>query len=327
MGYRTMLAVATATNKGDRSIFFTRTRPPQKEWIDLFSFSGGVYRLTQLARRTNRSVPFVFLLFMATLVRADDVVVADWANELARAYRNSDAIPVLSYRYTSVDALQAYRIQAAYVDFRNTRDRVVGYKAATTSRAAQRALGIRTPTAGVMFGSGAVLSGDTIKLADYGRLMVELEIGFRLNRPVSETVIRPHELRKLVAEIVPVIELPDAGYSDRSRSNAMDFIAANALSSGYVAGEPLSPLTTDPNTLLATLMRDDQVINEATGDDALGDQWAALLWLVNHTVAQGYTITPNDLLITGLLGRPIVAETGEYIALYDDHEPLRLRIR
>lgn len=293
----------------------------------MFGFSARPDRVRVRDRITNRFVAFIFLLLLAAFARGEDGVVTDWASELARAHKNSEAIPVLSYRYTKVDALQAYRIQAAYVDYRSTRDRVVGYKAATTSRAAQRALGIRTPTAGVMFASGTVLSGDTIELADYRRLMVELEIGFRLNRPISETVIRPHELRALVAEIVPVIELPDAGYSDRSRSSAVDFIAANALSSGYVAGEPLSPLTTDPNTLLATLLRDDQVVNEATGDDALGDQWAALLWLVNHTVAQGYTITPNDLLITGLLGRPVLAEAGEYVALYGDHEPVRLHVR
>ena len=274
----------------------------------------------------NQLIGTIWLLF-ASLALADEAVVTDWANELARAHHNNEAIPVLSHRYTKVDQFEAYKIQAAYAHLRAYRDRVAGYKAATTSWAGQKAIGVRTPTAGVLFSSGAVLPGDTLELADHGMLMVELEFGYRLRNPVSEVIVRPHVLRELVAEIIPVIELPDGGYTDRSRATGVDFVAANALASRFVEGTPLDPRTTDPNTLLATLTHDGQVINEATGDEAMGDQWTALLWLVNHTVAQGYTISPNDLLITGLLGRPVRAEAGEYVALYGDHEPIRFRVR
>lgn len=257
---------------------------------------------------------------------ADDAVIADWANELARAHRNKEAIPVLSDRYTRVDKYEAYKVQAAYVRLRQSGDRVAGYKAATTSAAGQRAVGIRTPTGGVIFRSGEVLPDATIRRADFGRLMVEVELGYRLRNPVDEIIVRIEDLKKIVSEVVPVIELPDAGYTDRSRSTANDFIAANALAAGFLAGNPLNPATTDPNVILVTLSRDGQVLSEATGDNALGDQWAALHWLVNHVVAQGYTISPNDLLITGLLGRPVLAESGDYVALYDDHEPIHFRV-
>ena len=78
--------------------------------------------------------------------------------------------------------------------------------------------------------------------------------------------------------------------------------------------------------MYVTLSKDGVMINDAHGDGALGDQWEALHWLVNHTVAQGYTIGPGDLLITGLLGRPIAAEAGNYEATYGKHETIRFRV-
>ena len=133
-------------------------------------------------------------------------------------------------------------------------------------------------------------------------------------------------LKKLVAEIVPVIELPDAGYDDRAQSQLTDFIAANALASGYLVGDAFDLQKTDPNSLYVTLNKDGVMVNDAHGDGALGDQWAALHWLVNHTVAQGYTIGPDDLLITGLLGKAIAAERGDYEATFGNHETIRFRV-
>jgi 2-keto-4-pentenoate hydratase len=268
-------------------------------------------------------------LAAAPTALADDSVINDWAGELARAHRNNEAIPVLSYHYTRVDNYQAYRIQAAYVRLRTDPEhgeRVSGYKAAATSKAAQQAIKARAPLGGVMFESGAERPGATLRLADHGRLMLELELGYRLREPVNEVIIRMQDLKKLVTEIVPVIELPDAGYSDRSRSQLTDFIAANALYSGYLAGEPFDIRSTNPNSLRVTLSRDGEVVNDALGDGALGDQWAALLWLVNHTVAQGYSIEPNDLLITGLLGIPVIAAPGNYVATFGDQQAISFRV-
>lgn len=267
-------------------------------------------------------------LLAALVAHADDGVINDWAAELARAHQNNEAIPVLSHHYSQVDNYEAYKIQAAYVQLRLNRDhgeRVSGYKAAATSEEARKVIHARAPMGGVMFASGAESPGATLHLADYGRLMVEVQIGYRLNASVSEVIIRLQDLRKLVAEIVPVIELPDAGYTDSDRSQLTDLIAANASSSGYLVGEPFDLRTTDPNSIQVMLARDGELISEARGDSALGDQWRALHWLVNHTVAQGYTIGPDDLLITGRLGRPVVAGPGEYVASFGNRQSISFR--
>lgn len=123
-----------------------------------------------------------------------------------------------------------------------------------------------------------------------------------------------------------VIELPDSGYTDRSRSQLTDYIAANALASGYLVGHAFDLRATDPNSLYVTLSRDGVLVNDAHGDGAMGDQWDALHWLVNHTVAQGYTISPHDLLVTGPLGEAIAAEAGDYEATFGENETNHFRV-
>ena len=46
----------------------------------------------------------------------------------------------------------------------------------------------------------------------------------------------------------------------------------------------------------------------------MGDQWEALLWLVEQRLRDGYEVKRNDLLITGALGKVIPAEAGRYVA-------------
>ena len=106
----------------------------------------------------TRPCTLLLALALSVAAHADESVINDWAAELARAHQNREAIPVLSYHYTRVDNFVAYKIQAAYVQLRiNTGryERVSGYKAAATSKVAQKAIAARAPMGGVMFESGA----------------------------------------------------------------------------------------------------------------------------------------------------------------------------
>jgi 2-keto-4-pentenoate hydratase len=53
-------------------------------------------------------------------------------------------------------------------------------------------------------------------------------------------------------------------------------------------------------------------VNQGKAADALGDQWKALLWLVNGVVEHGYTIDPGQILITGAMGKMIPGKPGKY---------------
>jgi 2-keto-4-pentenoate hydratase len=46
----------------------------------------------------------------------------------------------------------------------------------------------------------------------------------------------------------------------------------------------------------------------------MGDQWQALLWLVNQTIANGWEIAPGQVGITGALGKMLPVQPGTYRA-------------
>ena len=43
-------------------------------------------------------------------------------------------------------------------------------------------------------------------------------------------------------------------------------------------------------------------------------QWQALRWLINQTVAKGYTITPDHILLSGAIGAAHPGKPGHYVA-------------
>jgi 2-keto-4-pentenoate hydratase len=58
--------------------------------------------------------------------------------------------------------------------------------------------------------------------------------------------------------------------------------------------------------------KNQQLILGGIGADAMGDQWLALQWLINQTLANGWEINPDHLLITGAIGKMLAADPGHY---------------
>ena len=83
----------------------------------------------------------------------------------------------------------------------------------------------------------------------------------------------------------------------------------------------------DLNAVTVTLSLDGQEINRGKGIDALGDQWQAALWLVNTMVAQGWTMEPTNVIITGALGKMVPGKPGKYVADYGSFGKISFEIK
>ena len=81
------------------------------------------------------------------------------------------------------------------------------------------------------------------------------------------------------------------------------------------------------NQVTVTLTLDGKPANQGKAEDAMGDQWKALLWLVNGAIEKGYTIEPGQVLITGALGNMIPAKEGKYEGNYGPLGPLSFTIK
>lgn len=234
------------------------------------------------------------------------------------AMKANSPLPLASKCYE--DALtdsKAYDSQYKLVKELVDSETIYGFKAAVTSETAQARIGATGPMMGVLFNSGAYNSGSSISTTSFVRPLVEVELGYKLNRTVSEAVSMD-ELKAAVSYVIPVIELPDIGYQDFAEIKPTDVIAGNAGSAGFIMGSEIELGDIDLNKLSMSLAKSDSTINTAASTDALGDQWEALHWLVNKIVEQGYIIEPDHILITGALGSIPPMEPGTYVANYKE---------
>lgn len=212
-----------------------------------------------------------------------------------------------------LDMAGAVTLQRAFVALRSAGDRVAGYKSAANALPLQNALGLSAPITGALFAGGERAAGSTIERANYRTLLIETEIGFRAARSIGVRVNSLAELRNATSTCMPMIELADPGFG-RARFTGLDLIAANAASAGFISGVAQSAARVDANEARVCLSRDGVALHAAHGRDLMGDQWQALLWLVNKVVELGYVVEPGQLLMTGALGGAHPALPGEYVA-------------
>ena len=227
-------------------------------------------------------------------------------------------IPLASKCYGEEPSEQrAYEVQGELVQKILQDDSIAGFKAAVTSKNAQDRIGATKPMSGVLFSSGVLNSRGTISTESFVRPLIEVELGYKLNAIINDTLSMT-ELKSMVSHIVPVIELPDIGFQDFDEITSSDVAAGNAGSVAIIQGNPVVFEAINLNSGTMTLSKDGELINTAQARDALGDQWTALHWLVNNLIDQGYTITPEHVLITGALGTIVPMTPGVYTAEYPD---------
>jgi 2-keto-4-pentenoate hydratase len=237
--------------------------------------------------------------------------------ELAEQLRQSDyhnqPIPLVSLIKPNLSIEQAYTIQRYYVTSQLTHEKPAGFKAGLTSLATQREFNVTKAVTGILFAKGDRSATKAIELSQFNRLMLETEIGFEIGKEIKTTVANITELKSSITALFPVIELPESGFTHEP--TGIDIIAANVGSKAYLKGKAMTDFTLmDLNTLPVTLTKNGKVVNTGEGHEVLGDQWQTALWLVNQLIAQGWTLTPGQFLITGVIGKMIKAEVGNYQA-------------
>jgi 2-keto-4-pentenoate hydratase len=246
------------------------------------------------------------------------------ARQLLEAHKYSQPIPTFS-AHTQLDMSSAYAVQAAYVRGRLATDKIAGFKAGLTCLEAQTHMGVNRAIIGVLFKSGDVSNQPIISLKNYRQLIVETELGFITNKPIRRTVMSIPELQSYIEQIVPVIELPDLGF-EKAPIHATDLVAANAAAAAFIYRNDINWLGQDINSITVSLSHNGKIVNQGQGEDAFGDQWEALRWLVNQVIANGWSIEKGSILITGALGEMVTAEPGVYRAQFNNEAVLTFEL-
>lgn len=191
---------------------------------------------------------------------------------------------------------------------------VVGYKAALTSRAVQRRLGVNEPVYGALFAATIVNDGAVIQ-GRYGAVpMFEADLVLRVKDPALINATTRAEALAGVDAVIPFLELPDLFYAPGQKLTGAAVAAVNAGTRLGVMGRPV-PLRAgvDWITRLAEFkvhLTGDGVSARGQGSDLLGHPLDALLWLTAALKADGITLKKGDLLSLGSL-TPMMPYKGQ----------------
>ena len=256
----------------------------------------------------------IFGLFFAAVAWCD-LSESELADILMKAHKTDQKIPVLTTQKPNLDVKTAYRVQKAYVDQRLAQDQIAGFKAGFCTEAAQKKFGLNAPAAGVLFASGKKMGFPLIEKSAFKNLLVETEMGFLMGKSITQPLKDISELNEYIRGVMPVIELPDAGFAEKA--SGVDIIAANVASAKFIAGKEREFKGLDLNNIFVNLYFEGQEVNKGKGADAMGDQWKAALWLINTIVQQGWNIEPGQILITGALPKAIPGKPGKYVADFE----------
>ncbi len=224
---------------------------------------------------------------------------------------------------------QAYALQAEVVAEGVRRSPVAGFKAGLSDPAARRRFGAAEPVSGALLASGRLGNRSNITLDTDDQVMLELEIGYVLARPVTASLGEADDPLAYVAAIVPVVELPNLNFGPAGSAppSVADIVGSNVSAQQYMVGDARQvPAAGVLEAITVRLARDDVQVAAGGATAALGSQVAALRWLINQRLARGDTLAPGQLLITGALTGMTPASPGRFRAFFGPRGSVDFRI-
>ena len=237
-------------------------------------------------------------------------------------------MPMLTAYDWDLDLKAAYAVQRALVKIRYGGLIPGGYKAGLTTATARKKYFVREPISGALPRAGRRADGAVIQADQFKNPMIEIELGFILRSPIRREMKSVSDLETYIRYAVPAVELPDVNYEKLNSITGLDLVATNIAASGYVIGKPfLLRRLAEVNTIRVTLTHDGKLIDEGMASNASGNQLAALLWLVNHLVRQGYSLYPDQVLMTGALGKINPGLPGLSHAQYGNYGKLDFELK
>ncbi|MGJ8687588.1 MAG: 2-keto-4-pentenoate hydratase [Spongiibacteraceae bacterium] len=200
-----------------------------------------------------------------------------------------------------------------------------GFKAGLTSAVGQQRFGSDRAVSGVLLATAQLRPQNSLRLSDFGKPMVELELAFRFARTITEPVESIDELKAAVAAIATAVELPDLSVL-AAPFTVFDIVAANVAAHSVIMGAPKRIEDCQCDSSAVRLSRDGEAIIGGNVAELDGGVWESLLFLVNSTLENGWVIYPQQWLLTGAIGGMKPLLVGHYRAQIEGFAPLEFTV-
>ena len=198
--------------------------------------------------------------------------------------------------------------------------RHVGYKAALTNPAVQKALNYPNPIRGTLFET--MLADGTELPAKFGaRPLFEADMVMEVKDAAINQATTHLEALRGISRIYPFIELPDVLVEAPSKLTAQSFLFLNAGARHGVLGKPLVVTATPElveslaNMTVRLSDQEGKELEAGKGSAILGHPLNAVLWLIKELNGSGIALQKGDLLSLGSFSRPQPPKAGTGITV------------
>ncbi len=259
----------------------------------------------------------------------DESTIEEVAERLFQDQKGNQATSLASELAPKLSLEEAYEIQRIFVlkQLAGEGVGVAGFKAALTTKPSQEHFGLSEAAAGVLLDSMRRTGRTDLSSTEFYRPKIELEIAFVVDKRIEKPLEDVAALKSRIRSALPAIELPDLRFASMDVVAGVDIIAANAVASAFIVGNEVAGSAQDFSNLEIKLLQDGQIIREGKGPEFIGEPWEAALKLVNQVVAQGWTIEPGNILLSGAMGGLTAATEGSYEAQFSSLGIIRFSMR
>jgi 2-oxopent-4-enoate/cis-2-oxohex-4-enoate hydratase len=219
----------------------------------------------------------------------------------------------ISERAPDLTLEQAYALQRRLEEALVGRgERVVGYKVGFTTAALQERHGVTEPVLGFLLASGVFGSGDSVPLARFVAIGVEVEIAFLLAADLAGPGVTPASALLAVAGAIPSFELIDFRLAGTPRG--VDVVADGVLTNAIVLGRPLTPVGGLDLALEGVVLEQDgEIVATQTAAEVLGNPLVSLAWAANTLGRMGRGLRAGDLVLTGSISKVLRPAAGQSV--------------
>lgn len=256
-----------------------------------------------------------------------DAEVRVEAELLDTAERERRQIRQSTSAHPNMNVADAYRVQAAWLEIRESRgEQVIGHKIGLTSRAMQAAMSIDTPDSGFLTDAMVLNPEAPIAAADYCDPRLEVELAFVLADDLRGANLSIDDVLDATDHVTAAVELIAARsfrtdpVTGRART-VVDTIADNAADAGIVTGgTPVGPRELDLRWVGAIARLNNSVEETGLAAGVLDHPANGIAWLARRYAEQGLTLRAGQVILAGSFTRPMPATPGDHFSF--DFGPL-----